>query len=72
MIDEKSVAGVLLREHDDAYQALRYAERKSAALLAMHNAIGLDYAVAAKQLRAAICEHERQMVAPPTWAIFAA
>lgn len=28
-IDPKSLAGVLLREHDDASQALRYAERKA-------------------------------------------
>ena len=42
---------MLLREHDNAAQALRYAERKAEALCSMHNAIGLDYAEAARQLR---------------------
>ena len=50
-LDPKSTAGVLLREHDNAAQALRYAERKAEALCSMHNAIGLDYAEAARQLR---------------------
>ena len=50
-IDPKSTAGILLREHDSVEQALAYAERKAAALLAMHNAIGLDYAQAAEDLR---------------------
>jgi hypothetical protein len=51
MIDPKSTAGILLREHDNVAQALAYAERKAAFLLAMHNAIGLDYAKAAEELR---------------------
>ena len=51
MIDPKSTAGILLREHDNVAQALAYAERKAAFLLAMHNAIGLDYAEAAEDLR---------------------
>lgn len=50
-IDPKSIAGILLREHDNVEQALAYAERKAAALLAMHNAFGLDYAQAAEDLR---------------------
>ena len=50
-IDPMSTAGILLREHDNLEQALAYAERKAAALLAMHNAIGLDYARAAEDLR---------------------
>lgn len=57
MIDPKSTAGVLLREHDNVAQALAYAERKAAVLLAMRNAIGLDYARAAEELRE---EQERQ------------
>ncbi len=56
MIDPKSTAGVLLREHDDAYQALRYAERK-AALPSSDNATGLDYAHAADKLRALIADN---------------
>lgn len=51
MIDPKSTAGMLLREHGNVAQALAYAERKASALLAMHNAIGLDYAKAAEELR---------------------
>lgn len=50
-IDSKSTAGILLREHDNLDQALRYAERKATALLAMHNTLGLDYARAAEDLR---------------------
>lgn len=52
-IDPKSLAGVLLREHDSAEQAARYAERKAEMLRAMGNAVGLDYESAARQLRAA-------------------
>jgi len=50
-IDPMSTAGILLREHDNLEQALAYAERKATALLAMHNALGLDYARAAEDLR---------------------
>lgn len=51
-IDPRSLAGVLLREHDNAEQAARYADRKAEMLRAMGNARGLDYAAAAKALRA--------------------
>ncbi len=51
MIDAKSTAGVLLREHDTAQQALSYAERMAKRLEAMGNGVGLDYAEAARQLR---------------------
>lgn len=51
-IDPRSLAGVLLREHDDAEQAAKYADRKAEMLRAMGNATGLDYAAAAKALRA--------------------
>lgn len=47
MIDPKSTAGVLLREHDNLIQAAEYAERKARFALAMHNGIGLDYVEAA-------------------------
>lgn len=50
-IDPCSLAGVLLREHDNAEQAARYAERKAELLRAMGNATGLDYAAAANALR---------------------
>lgn len=62
-IDPKSTAGILLREHDSVEQALAYAERKAAALLAMHNAFGLDYAQAAEDLRK---EQARQHGLAPT------
>lgn len=45
------------KEHDKVAQAIADAERKASALLAMHNAIGLDYAKAAEELRE---EQERQ------------
>jgi uncharacterized protein GlcG (DUF336 family) len=54
VIDPKSTAGVLLREHDNLLQAAEYAERKARTLTAMQNACGLDYAEAARQLRAAM------------------
>lgn len=54
MIDPKSTAGVLLREHDNLAQAAEYAERKARFLLQMQNGVGLDYAEAARQLRAEI------------------
>lgn len=65
MIDPKSTAGVLLREHDNVAQALAYAERKARVLLAMHNAIGLDYAKAAEDLRE---ELRSRGVVVPHWA----
>ena len=43
---------MLLREHDNAEQAAKYAERKAEMLRAMGNATGLDYAAAATALRA--------------------
>jgi hypothetical protein len=52
-IDPRSLAGILLREHDNAEQAIRYATRKAKLLMAMGNAVGLDYADAAKTLQAA-------------------
>jgi hypothetical protein len=51
MIDPKSTAGILLREHDNIQQAAEYAERKAQVMAAMQNALGLDYAEAARQLR---------------------
>jgi hypothetical protein len=50
-IDPRSLAGVLLREHDNAEQAAKYADRKADLLRSMGNAAGLDYAAAAKALR---------------------
>ena len=69
MIDHKSTAGVLLREHDNVAQALDYAERKARTMLAMHNALGLDYAKAAEDLRE---ELRRLRVVVPHWATWAA
>lgn len=51
-IDPRSLAGVLLREHDNAEQAAKYAGRKAEMLRAMGNATWLDYAAAATALRA--------------------
>jgi hypothetical protein len=50
VIDPKSTAGVLLREHDNPQQAMDYANRMAIRLLAMHNAAGMDYARAADEL----------------------
>ena len=72
MIEPKSTAGVLLREHDNVAQALAYAERKAAALLAMHNAIGLEYARAAEDLREEQARQQRALAAQPEWATWAA
>jgi hypothetical protein len=52
VIDPKSTAGVLLREHDTAQQALEYARRKLRTLTAMHHGAACDYAEAVRQLEA--------------------
>lgn len=52
MIDPKSTAGILLREHDDMEQAARYAVRKAHMLAASGHPMSLDYQEAAKQLQA--------------------
>lgn len=51
-LEEKSLAGILLREHDNVEQAVRYAERKAQLLGAMGNAMACEYQDAAKELRA--------------------
>lgn len=66
MITPKSTAGILLREHDNVEQALRYAERKAQSLGAMNNAMALDYAEAAKQLRAELARQQTPTMAPTT------
>ena len=72
MSDPKSTAGVLLREHDNVAQALGYAERKARFSLAMHNAIGLDYAQAVEDLREEQERQRRALAANPDWATWAA
>lgn len=72
MINPKSTAGVLLREHDNVAQALGYAERKARFLLAMHNAMGLDYAQAVEDLREEQARQQRALAANPEWATWAA
>ena len=59
MIDPKSLTGILIREHDNLVQAAEYAERKARALIAMQNGCGLDYAEAARQLRAEMAERNK-------------
>lgn len=59
MLDPKSTAGILAREHDTLDQAARYAERKAAALAAMHNGLACDYTTAAEHLRLEIAARER-------------
>ena len=59
-IDPKSAAGVLLREHDNIEQAIRYADRKAKFLLMSHYASGLAYAEAARQLRAEVVRRFNQ------------
>ena len=51
-LEAKSLAGILLREHDNVEQAVRYAERKAQLLGAMGNAMACEYQAAAKELRA--------------------
>lgn len=65
VINPKSTAGVLLREHDNVAQALAYAERKAKMLLAVHNPLGLDYAKAAEDLREEQKSQERALSAQP-------
>ena len=72
MIDPKSTAGILFREHDNVAQALAYAERKARFLMSTNNAIGLDYAKAAKDLREEQRSQQRALAAVPEWATFAA
>jgi hypothetical protein len=55
VIDPRSTAGVLLREHDTAHQALEYARRKVRQLAAMQNGRACDYLEAVKQLEAVTC-----------------
>ena len=57
-VDPKSVAGVLLREHDTPQQALKYADRKAGLLAAMGSGLACDYIGAAAQLRKMIAEAE--------------
>jgi hypothetical protein len=63
---------VLLREHDNARQALDYAERKFRTLAAMNNGLACDYFKAAEDLR----EHLKNCLPPcdygPEWAALAA
>jgi hypothetical protein len=49
-IDPASVAGILLREFDTPEKAIEYAGKMAKLLLAAHNAIGLDYLEAIKQI----------------------
>ena len=64
MIDPKSTAGVLLREHDNLEQALAYARRKASTLAAIHSGMACDYFAAANDLskeldaRACTCHPE--------------
>jgi len=50
-IDPKSLAGILLREHDSLEQAQSYAERKARQFGAMGSGLAMDYAEAAKALQ---------------------
>ena len=50
-IDPASVAGILLREFDTPEKAIEYAGEMAKRFLAAHNAIGLDYLEAIKQIK---------------------
>ena len=52
MPDAKSVAGILLREHDNVDQAIRYAERMAQRYADSRSLMAMEYLDAAKELKA--------------------
>ena len=51
-LDPKSVAGILLREHDNVEQAIRYAERMAQRYADSRSLMAMEYLDAAKELKA--------------------
>lgn len=50
--DAKSVAGILLREHDNVEQAIRYAERMAQRCADSQSLMAMEYQRAAEELKA--------------------
>lgn len=51
-LDAKSIAGILLREHDTVEQAIRYAERMAQRYADSRSLLALEYQDAAEELKA--------------------
>jgi len=51
-LDAKSLAGILLREHDNVEQAITYAERIAQRYADSRSLMAIEYQDAAKELRA--------------------
>ncbi len=51
-LEAKSLAGILLREHDNAEQAIRYAERMAQRYADSRSTMAMDYQDAAQELKA--------------------
>lgn len=52
MLDPKSIAGILLREHDNVDQAIRYAERMAQRYADSRSLMAIEYQDAAEELKA--------------------
>ena len=50
-LEAKSLAGILLREHDNVDQAIRYAERMAQRYADSRSTMAMDYQDAAQELR---------------------
>lgn len=50
--EAKSIAGILLREHDNVEQAIKYAERMAQRYADSRSVMAMDYLEAAKELKA--------------------
>lgn len=51
-LDAKSIACILLREHDDVEQAIRYAERMAQRYADSRSLMAIEYQDAANELKA--------------------
>ena len=51
-LESKSLAGILLREHDNVEQAINYAERMAKRYADSRSLMALEYQDAAKELKA--------------------
>ena len=51
-LEAKSLAGILLREHDTAEQAFRYAERMAQRYADSRSTMAMEYQDAAQELKA--------------------
>ena len=51
-LDAKTLAGILLREHDNVYQAINYASRMSQRYADSRNMMAMEYQTALEELKA--------------------